>query len=326
MIETSQMIPVSKFVFNPWNFNKPTDDERRELADSVRAEGVTIPIICRWKGDKLEVIDGEQKITVIRDVLKMAEISKEWVIVEEMDDSQARQYIRNSLTRSKNRNLMKEATHFYDDYKDSGLTITEYAECIGKDGAEVSRILSRVNTGPAIQDFIGKTSLPASVVDEILKTHPQYTLSYLQVAETKGWNTEQTREHMRNDADEEGKSVVENPKTKTYEKELKGMSMAERAAVARVIEEVAVSFDRVSRYLEGLKCKELSLYVSSSLVKEVMKTKNMFEGVRNIIPKDRTQPIIRTNTVRGWMLEGDAKQRAERLSEVSKIVRQVNRK
>jgi len=259
----------------------------------------------------------------LRDRIGMSEIPESWVTIQDMSDDEARQYIRNSLTRSKTRNLMKEAEHYFDDYKASGLSKTEYAIKVGKDNAEMSRILSRMNTGPAIQEFIGKSSLSASIVDEILKTHPDYTLSYLQTAETKGWNTEDTREHLRGDVGDDGKSVVRNPKTKLYDAELKKMPMIDRGAIAKILEDLVQSYNKVATHLESSGYPELSFFVSTSIIKSVMKVKNMFDGTHNIIPKDRTQPIIRVNAVRQWVLDPDPLLRQRRQKQIERTANKI---
>ena len=322
LIETSQ-IDITLFSPSPWNFNMSTDDEKRELAESVKAEGVAIPILVRSKGKRYEIIDGEQKFTVCRDLLKMPSVPSKWVEVRDMSDDDVRQYIRNSLTRSKNKNLMREAHHYYTDKEARGMSLNEYATSIGKDVAEMSRILSRVNTSRGVQTFIEKTVLPASVVDEILKVHPEYTLDYLEKAESEKWNTVQAREHMQSDRTEDGGSVVENPKTKPYESELKSMSMEERGAVSMILADIITNYGKLSKFLDREGYGELSTYVYGESVKNITKMKNLFEGVHNVIPKNSDKPIYRVNLVRDYVKKGDITQNRLKIDEVVKKINRI---
>ena len=321
MIVTSQL-DINLFKPSPWNFNKSTDEEKVELAESVRAEGVTIPILVRRVESIYEIIDGEQKITVCRDVLKMKSIPSEWVEIREMTDDDVRQYIRNSLTRSKHKNLMKEAQHYFADKNTKNMSLKEYADSVGKDVAEMSRILSRMNTPDNVKSFIGKTSMPPSVVDEILKTHPQFTLDYLKKAEVEGWNTSTARDHVQSDRTESGGSVVENPKSKPYEEELKKMSIEERGGVASVLADIIGNYGKIAKYLEREGYPQLSEYVYSESVKNVSKMKNLFEGVHNIIPRDTSKPIYRVNVVRDFV-KSDLKQNTLKIEDVSKKISRI---
>jgi len=315
-------IDIKLFSPNPWNFNRSDESEKQELAESIRAEGVTIPILVRPKGDGYEIIDGEQKITVCHNILNMTTVPESWVTVRNMSDDEARNYIRTSLTRSKNKDLMKEAYHYFEDKREKGMDTVEYAESVGKNIAEMYRILNRINTPQSVQTFISNTTLPASVVDEVLKAKPQFALEYLKEAEDKQWNTTNTRERMNTDRTENGDSVIDKPKTKPYEEELNRMSMEERGAVSKVLETIVINYAKLSKYLSQSGYSELSNYVYGDSVKNATKMKNLFDGVHNVIPKDRSTPIYRVNLVRDYVKKGNMRQNVLKIDD---LVKKINR-
>lgn len=314
-------IDINLFSPSPWNFNKSSDEELEELAHSIQAEGVRIPIKYRVIGKRYEIVDEEQKITACKDILKLQYIPSHWTEQVHMSDDEVRQYIRNSLTRSKNKDLMREAHHYYTDKERKGMSLTEYAESVGKSISEMSRILTRVNTPRSVQDFISQTTLPASVVDEVLKVKPQYALEYLKEAEDNQWNTTKARERMSGDRTVDGGSVVENPKTKPYDEELKRMDMDTRVAISKMLEDIIIKYAKMSKYLNSNGYSELSEYMYGDSVKTVTKMKNLFEGVHNIIPRDPTKPIYRVNLVRDYVKK-DIKQT---MFKAENVVKKINR-
>ena len=93
------------------------------------------------------------------------------------------------------------------DYNEFGGTLDEYAVHVGMDKGNLSRILSRNNTYEPVKKFIEKTELPATVIDEILKSKREYTLSYLKEAEINRWDAKTAKERMSTDKGEDNEPV-----------------------------------------------------------------------------------------------------------------------
>lgn len=109
---------------------------------------------------------------------------------------------------------------------------------------------------------------------------------------------------------------------KPYINELKKMSMEERGAVAKIFEDVIVQYAKISNYLEDNGYHELANYVYGNSVKNITKTKNLFEGVRSVIPDDRTKPIFRVNALRDYMQKGRMQ---TKLTKIQRIVDKIDK-
>jgi len=255
----------------------------------------------------------------------MTAVPPENLDIVEMSDSDVRRYIRSGKIRGSRKDLMKEAELFLADKNESGLGVNEYAKSIGMDRANVSRILSRNNVMyQETKRFISQTMLPASVVDEIIKTKPDYTLSYLREAELNQWSTEKTRDTIKHDITPEGESVIEKPKgLQTQYVELsKDLPVVDRAAVCTILDNSIGNLTKLEVYFNGFGAGKFKRDCEL-LVKRLVKLKSQVEGSRVSVPSDTTKELKRSSPVKDWMLEGGESSRRRKVKDISKRIDEI---
>jgi len=67
-----KLIPISKVVSNEYNPNKVAAPEMKLLFESIKADGVTMPIVCFYdvEKDTYIVVDGFHRYTILKDWFK----------------------------------------------------------------------------------------------------------------------------------------------------------------------------------------------------------------------------------------------------------------
>ena len=311
---------LSKFYPNPWNYNLMSDAEFDELKRDVKQNGLQIPIVVRETKKGHEIADGWHKVKALRE-LGIKELEERWVEVRDLSDADVRQYVRSSKIRGSRKNLMKEAEHYLTDYREFGGTLDEYAVHVGMDKGNLSRILSRNNTYEPVKKFIEKTELPATVIDEILKSKREYTLSYLKEAEINRWDAKTAKERMSTDKGEDDEPVKENPRN-DWRDDLEGLNMETRGACGHIVNGAISNLSSVMKQLDLLgqlsakgKCE--------TVIKQLVTLRDALYGIHRVVPKDRTQPIEVRNTMREWMLEGDDGTRSGKHKAINEMITEI---
>lgn len=71
---------------NPWNPNRLEGEKYKKLADAIRERGFLAPILVRPAGDRFEIIDGEHRFRIAREL----GLSLIPAVVTELSDLEAR--------------------------------------------------------------------------------------------------------------------------------------------------------------------------------------------------------------------------------------------
>ncbi len=152
-----EMIDVSSIVRNKNQPRKKFDEkELKELADSIRENGIINPIVVRKLDNKFEIIAGERRFRASQE----AGFDKVPVIIKERvteKDVKVMAIIEN--VQRADLNCIEEAMAYYDLMKDFKLTQEEIAKKIGKERSTIANFLRILNLPRDVQEFLVKDEL-----------------------------------------------------------------------------------------------------------------------------------------------------------------------
>jgi ParB family chromosome partitioning protein len=141
--ETSNLIALDKLIsgkFQPRkNFNQ---DTLKELADSIKAQGIIQPILVRMiSNNQYEIIAGERRWQAA----KIANLKEVPVIIKDISDSTALAMALIENIQREDLNVIEEARGIKRLIDEFNITHEEAAEAVGKSRATVSNILRLLN-------------------------------------------------------------------------------------------------------------------------------------------------------------------------------------
>ncbi|MBL9186842.1 MAG: ParB/RepB/Spo0J family partition protein [Opitutaceae bacterium] len=149
-------IAVSMIEPSPYQARREiTPDQLRELADSIRSEGLLQPIVVRKSGDKYQLIAGERRWRAFQ-LLKIKAIPAR--IVEASNASSAALGLIENLQRE-GLNPIEEAHGYASLIRDFDLTQESAAERVGKGRASVANSLRLLSLDADLQGYVAKNML-----------------------------------------------------------------------------------------------------------------------------------------------------------------------
>jgi ParB family chromosome partitioning protein len=148
-----QEVPVHLVAPSPYQPRKEIHpDQLKELADSIRAEGLLQPIVVRRVGDKFQLIAGERRWRAFQS-LKLKTIPAR--VLEASNASSAALTLIENLQRE-GLNPLEEAYGYASLIRDFDLTQEQTSERVGKGRATVANSLRLLSLEPEIQGYLGK--------------------------------------------------------------------------------------------------------------------------------------------------------------------------
>ena len=122
----------------------------RELADSIKEQGIVQPLIVRQQGNHLELIAGERRWRAAQ-LLGLAEVP---VIIREADDRAVLELALIENLQRENLNALEEAQGYAQLIGQFHLTQEEVATKVGKSRAVVANALRLLKLPPPVQAFL----------------------------------------------------------------------------------------------------------------------------------------------------------------------------
>jgi ParB family chromosome partitioning protein len=136
---------------NPFQPRKRFDDTRlKELADSIRTDGILQPVVVRRKGTKYELVMGERRLQAAR----LAGISTVPVVVRDVRDADALRLAIVENVQRENLNAIEEAQAFRRLIAEFGLSQADLGGLVGKDRSSVANTLRLLNLPEEVQRMI----------------------------------------------------------------------------------------------------------------------------------------------------------------------------
>jgi len=188
--EGVQRVPLDRIRPSPFQPRKEfSEDALRELADSVREQGIVQPLIVRERAGALELIAGERRWRAAQ----LAGLTEVPIIVREADDRAVLELALIENLQRENLNAIEEAHGYAQLIEQFRLTQEEAALKVGKSRAAVANALRLLKLPALIQGHIRDNRLSTGHAKVILglATEKQQTLAVERILK-EGLNVRQT--------------------------------------------------------------------------------------------------------------------------------------
>ena len=160
-----QELPLTSIVPNPHQPRSDFDDAQvKELADSIRAEGLMQPIVVRKVKDGYEIIAGERRFRAFKLIGQKTITAR---ILEASDTSSAVLALVENLQRA-DLNPIDEALGFASLMRDFSLTQDAVAERLGKPRATIANSVRLLALDNELQGYLRKGQLSAGHAKALL--------------------------------------------------------------------------------------------------------------------------------------------------------------
>jgi len=149
--ERVQRVPLARI--RPCSFQPRKDftpEALRELADSIREQGIVQPLIVRERGDHFELIAGERRWRAAQ-LINLADVP---IIVREADDRAVLELALIENLQRENLNAIEEAQGYSELMGRFQLTQEEVATKVGKSRAVVANALRLLKLPTGLQGYI----------------------------------------------------------------------------------------------------------------------------------------------------------------------------
>jgi ParB family chromosome partitioning protein len=157
-LEDLQLIDIDAIEPNPYQPRKKfSEQELRELAESIKANGLLQPIIVRQiSEDKYQIVAGERRWRACR----IAGLRKIPAIVKDLEDSEMLQLALIENLQREDLNPVEEALAYKQLIEKFGFTQSEIAQIVGKDRATVTNTLRLLSLSEKVLEMLrdGKIS------------------------------------------------------------------------------------------------------------------------------------------------------------------------
>lgn len=134
------------------------DDSLKELANSIKADGVIQPIVVRKVDDRYEIIAGERRFRAS----KLAGLEKVPVVVKNVTDRKARELALVENIQREDLNPIEEAISLKALMEEYKLTQQELSDIIGKSRSYIANNLRLLNLSDHIKEYLIRGELSPS--------------------------------------------------------------------------------------------------------------------------------------------------------------------
>jgi ParB family chromosome partitioning protein len=205
-------IPITRIGPNPHQPRREFNEESlKELAESIRSEGLLQPVVVRKRDDKFELIAGERRWRACQQ-LKMKLIPAR--VIEASESSSAILSLIENLQRE-DLNPIEESMGFASLMKDFDLTQEQVAERVGRSRASVANSLRLLQLAREIQGYIIKGHLSVGHAKVLLGVEDaENRLLLARQSIERGWSVrelERRVEAFRKPGERSGKSRSVSP-------------------------------------------------------------------------------------------------------------------
>ena len=222
-------IPVNRILPNPHQPRREFFEESlKELAESIRAEGLLQPVVVRKREDKYELIAGERRWRACQ-LLKLKYIPAR--ILEASETSSAILSLVENLQRE-NLNPIEEAMGFASLLKDFDLTQEQVAERVGRSRAAIANALRLLQLPREIQGYLIKGLVSVGHAKVLLGVeNPDNRLLLARQSIERGWSVRELerqveRINVKSNRPSKSRSVVHADEERAIQDIQKSLSSA----------------------------------------------------------------------------------------------------
>ncbi|MCY1083496.1 ParB/RepB/Spo0J family partition protein [Archangium lansingense] len=236
------------------------DEEKlRELTESIKAQGVLMPILVRKDGEGFKIIAGERRWRASQ----LAGLHEIPAIVREVSEVEAFELALVENLQRADLNPMEEAEGYHRLVEEFGLTQDQVAQRVGKERSTVANALRLLGLPPEVKGMVAEGNLSAGHARALLGVPriPEMTELAQQVAARKlsVRDTEKLVQQAKgNKAKDSGKPAKLSPQVKALTEELQRIlgtkvRLVEKSSGKGTIEVDYFSYDDLDRILKVLR-------------------------------------------------------------------------
>lgn len=164
-----QMLPVEFLQRGKYQPRKDIDSERlKELADSIKAQGIVQPIVVRrLDGDKYEIVAGERRWRAAQ----LAGLADVPVLVKKLDERSALAIALIENIQREDLNPLEEAEALKRLLDEFGMTHQQAADAVGRSRVSVTNLLRLLELQPEVKQMLIKGQLEMGHARALLALH-----------------------------------------------------------------------------------------------------------------------------------------------------------
>jgi len=167
-LRTARTVPVGELAPNPYQPRRHfAETELKELADSVRVNGVLMPILVRRRSDGeqgYEIVAGERRWRAAQ----LAQLHEVPVVVRDLSDGQALELALIENIQRQDLNALEEAEGYRRLLDEFGHTQEALAEVVGKSRSHVANLLRLLGLPDEVKDMVRAGQLSAGHARAVL--------------------------------------------------------------------------------------------------------------------------------------------------------------
>jgi ParB family chromosome partitioning protein len=149
-------VPLDAVDANPFQPRKRFDDDRlKELAESIRHDGVLQPVVVRRKGARYELIMGERRLQAAR----LAGVPNIPILVRDVRDADALRLAIVENIQRENLNAIEEAQAYRRLIGEFSMSQADLAAMVGRDRSSVANTLRLLNLPEEVQRMVESGAL-----------------------------------------------------------------------------------------------------------------------------------------------------------------------
>lgn len=193
-------IPVEKIVPNPDQPRRQfSDEDMRDLAESIKAKGIIQPLIVREKpGDAgmFEIVAGERRWRAAQ----MAQLHELPVIIRDFTDTEVLEVAIIENIQRADLNAVEEALGFRQLMDRFGHTQEKLAEALGKSRSHIANLLRLLNLPEPVLDMVRNSDLSAGHARALITSDDPVGLARMVVA--RGLSVRETEKLAKSGGEE----------------------------------------------------------------------------------------------------------------------------
>ncbi len=203
LIAQASMIPISKIHPNRYQpRTRFTDEGLQSLTESVRSDGVLMPILLRHHGDDFELIAGERRWRAAQAV-GLPEIP---AIVRDVGDLQALELAIIENEQRDDLTAIESARAYRKMMDEFGCTQQQVANRIGVSRVQVSNVTRLLQLPETVQEMIGDRELSMGHARPLVGLSPARSERLAAECVSRGWSARQMEQHARQAAETSSQS------------------------------------------------------------------------------------------------------------------------
>ncbi len=193
--DTLKRLPVKQLQPGKYQPRRTMDDDKlKELAESIKAQGVVQPVVVRQLGkDKYEIVAGERRWRATQ----LAGLIEIPAVVRQLDD---RTVVAMALIENIQRedlNPLEEAQALQRLIDEFALTHAQAAEAVGRSRAAVSNLLRLLELPDEIRVLVQTRAIEMGHARALLSLGPQAAIALARQAAAEGWSVREVEHRVQ---------------------------------------------------------------------------------------------------------------------------------